>query len=66
MFKFVKTIIIYFVLTVAIFSEEKSIDQEHEFNFYSGMFDFSDYCARSTLFGIQHQNENLVIFFSKF
>ena len=60
MFKFVKTIIIYFVLTVAIFSEEKSIDKEHEFNFYSGMFDFSDDGARSTLFGIQHQNENLV------
>ena len=32
---------------------------EHEWNFYSGMFDFSDDGAKSTLFGLQHQNENL-------
>ena len=30
-----------------------------EFNVYSGMFDFSDDGKRSTLIGIQHQNENL-------
>ena len=39
--------------------EEKKIFNEHEWNFYSGMFDFSDHGAKSTLFGIQHQNENL-------
>ena len=39
--------------------EEKKIFSEHEWNFYSGMFDFSDHGAKSTLFGIQHQNENL-------
>ena len=33
---------------------------EHEINFYSGMFDFSDAGAKSTIFGIQHQNENLI------
>ena len=33
---------------------------EHEINFYSGMFDFSDDGAKSTIFGIQHQNENLI------
>jgi hypothetical protein len=30
-----------------------------EFNVYSGMFDFSDDGKRSTLIGVQHQNENL-------
>ena len=28
-------------------------------NFYTGMFDFSDDKKRSTLFGIEHQDENL-------
>ena len=28
-------------------------------NFYTGMFDFSDDGKRSSLFGIQHQNEDL-------
>ena len=31
----------------------------HEYNFYTGMFDFSDGGKKSTLVGIQHQNENL-------
>ena len=39
--------------------EEKILNNEHEFNFYSGMFDFSDDGKRSTIFGIQHQNEKL-------
>ena len=30
-----------------------------EFNFYTGMFDFSDDGKRSSLFGVQHQNEDL-------
>ena len=30
-----------------------------EVNFYTGMFDFSDDGKRSSLFGIQHQNEDL-------
>ena len=39
--------------------ENKKLPSEHEYNFYSGMFDFSDEGAKSTVFGIQHQNENL-------
>ena len=31
----------------------------HQYNFYTGMFDFSDDGRKSTLVGIQHQNENL-------
>ena len=41
-------------------SEERQIsNDEHKFNFYSGMFDFSDNGKRATIFGIEHQNENL-------
>tara|TARA_Y100001970_G_scaffold285442_1_gene405226 strand:- start:52 stop:570 length:519 start_codon:yes stop_codon:yes gene_type:complete len=32
---------------------------EHSFNFYSGMFDFSDDGQKALLFGFQHENENL-------
>ena len=40
-------------------SEEKKYSDEHNFNFYSGMFDFSDDGKSATIFGIEHQNENL-------
>ena len=49
----------YIVLTLTVQSEEKNFPNEHEWNFYSGMFDFSDDGAKATLFGLQHQNENL-------
>ena len=39
--------------------EQKKISNDHEFNFYTGMFDFSDDGKRAGLFGIQHQNESL-------
>jgi len=39
--------------------ELKINDQNTEFNVYTGMFDFSDNGKKSTLVGIQHQNENL-------
>ena len=42
------------------FAEEGVIrDQNTELSIYTGMFDFSDHGKRSTLIGIQHQNENL-------
>ncbi len=41
-------------------ADEKVLkDQNTEFSFYTGMFDFSDDGKRSTLIGFQHQNENL-------
>ena len=41
-------------------SEEiKELSDPHEYNFFTGMFDFSDDGKKSTLIGIQHQNENL-------
>ena len=61
--KFIKITKLIIVLTFFSFTakseEEKNVFNEHEWNFYSGMFDFSDHGARSTLFGIQHQNESL-------
>ena len=56
---------IFFIVAISLFcfsahSEEKKIPiNEHKFNFYTGMFDFSDAGKKSTIFGIQHQNENL-------
>ena len=43
------------------YSEEKTENfNDHELNFYTGMFDFSDHGQRAALFGFEHQNENLV------
>jgi len=60
MFKFIKiTFLIYFIFLPLKAEENMAFEKEHQWNFYSGTFDFSDDGARSTLFGIQHQNENL-------
>ena len=54
----INTLIIIFAFSS--FADEKVLeDQNTEFSFYSGMFDFSDDGKRSTLFGFQHQNESL-------
>ena len=39
--------------------EREKIDSETEFNFFTGMFDFSDDKQKSGILGIQHQNEDL-------
>ena len=55
-----------FIFAICLFflpahSEEKKISiNEHKFNFYSGMFDFSDEGKSSAIFGLQHQNESLL------
>ena len=49
---------IFFAFTLNA-EELKDIDQNTEFNIYSGVFDFSDDGKKSTLIGFQHQNENL-------
>ena len=41
-------------------AEEKILnDQSNEISFFTGTFDYSDHGKRSTLFGFEHQNENL-------
>ena len=61
MFKFLKIFTLFLFLSLPSYSEEQNkFESEHQWNFYSGMFDFSDDGAKSTLFGIQHHNENLI------
>ena len=52
------TILMFFSLS-AKSEENKNVFDEHEWNFYSGMFDFSDNGKRSAIVGLQHQNKNL-------
>ena len=59
-FRIIFTLITGFALILPVNSEEnKNAFNEHEVNFYTGMFDFSDDGQRAGLFGMQHQNENL-------
>ena len=55
-------IIIYFIFSFLLISPSISDENlnDNEINFYSGMFDFSDDGQRALLFGLQHQNENLI------
>ena len=48
-----------FMISSAISKEDKYSYGEHELNFFTGMFDFSDKKKRSGIFGLQHQNESL-------
>ena len=59
--KITLNLFLFFLLIVPTYSEEKKENfNEHELNFYTGMFDFSDDGQRAVLFGFEHQNENLV------
>ena len=59
--------ILFIAITVFTFSFSPSKSEDktqkkldpHKYNFYTGMFDFSDQGKRSALFGIQHRNEDL-------
>ena len=55
----ISTILIFFVIQNVSSEENKIVEQDHELNFHSGMFDFSDDGKRASLFGVQHQNESL-------
>ena len=56
---FLLLIIFVFGMFSAYSEEQKKNSNDHEFNFYTGTFDFSDDGKRAGLFGMQHQNENL-------
>ena len=52
--------ILFLITPYSVNSEEMELKQSNNaLSIYSGMFDFSDDGKRSTLVGIQHQNENL-------
>ncbi len=53
---------LFLLISLPLKSEDvkKISGSEHEFNIYTGMFDFSDHGKRSQIIGFQHQNENLI------
>ena len=53
------TLIIFLFSSLSVAEELELNDNNTEFNVYTGMFDFSDDGKRSTLIGVQHQNEDL-------
>ena len=57
--KIISILFFLFFVFSANAEELKNYEKNTEFNVYSGMFDFSDDGKRSTLIGLQHQNENL-------
>ena len=59
--KIIGLIFTFLSFCISLNAEEKKLeDNNTEFNVYTGMFDFSDDGKRSTLVGIQHQNEELI------
>ena len=52
-------LIISFSATSIQSDEVKDLTDPHEYNFFTGMFDFSDNYRKSAIIGIQHNNENL-------
>ena len=52
-------ILVFFLFSSIAAAEEVKLENNTEFNVFTGMFDFSDDGKRSTLIGLQHQNENL-------
>ena len=58
--KFICFVLISTFISTSLKSDDvKKLIDPHEYNFFTGMFDFSDDGKRSSLFGIQHQNEDL-------
>ena len=56
--RFFLNILLFFLISCfTSFADETS--KETEFNFFTGMFDFSDDKQKSGILGIQHQNEDL-------
>ena len=50
-------LIVFFVTKFSV--AEEINNNEHQLNFYTGNFDFSDDKQKAILVGFQHQNENL-------
>tara|TARA_B110000238_G_C15946111_1_gene361141 strand:- start:86 stop:607 length:522 start_codon:yes stop_codon:yes gene_type:complete len=53
------SIVILVIFSFTVNAEEKKDISEHEYNFFTGNFDFSDNKQKAILIGFQHQNENL-------
>ena len=55
-FKKISIFLAIFLTSTKLFAAEIS---SHQYNFFTGNFDFSDDKQSATLLGFQHQNENL-------
>ena len=55
--RLLKTFVVFYVLSFPNFVNAEN--SGNKWNFYTGMFDFSDDGKKSNLFGTQHINENL-------
>ena len=53
------SIVILTLPSFIVSAEENKNISEHQYNFYTGNFDFSDDKQKAILVGFQHQNENL-------
>ena len=53
------SIVILTLFSFIVSAEESKNISEHQYNFYTGNFDFSDDKQKAILVGFQHQNENL-------
>jgi lipid A 3-O-deacylase len=49
----------FFLFFAPVSSEESKKNNEHQFNIFSGSFDFSDHKQKALFVGFQHQNEML-------
>ena len=54
---FIRLILKTFIIFLFVFYS-KAIAEDHQINFFSGMFDFSDDKQQAILVGVQHQNES--------
>ena len=60
--RILKTISALFILiglTISVYADELKPSDSHQFNFFSGVFDYSHEGKNSELFGIQHSNKDL-------
>ena len=53
------TFITCIFISFSVIADEIKLENNTELSFFTGMFDFSDDGKKSSLVGVQHQNENL-------
>ena len=59
---FFKKLSFFFILIISatnLFAADELNKNEHQLNFFTGNFDFSDHKQKAVMVGLQHQNENL-------
>ena len=59
LFKKISLLLVILFSTTNLFAAEKSKNNGHQLNFFTGNFDFSDNKQKAYLIGFQHQDENL-------